>query len=852
MSFPGGRKSKDSSGATRVDLHLHSRFSQESDLWILRQAGVGESNTDPETLYRTCKRAGMTYVTLTDHNTIEGALQLSHHQDFFVSEEVTTYFPGEDVKLHTLALGITEKQHLEIQELRPNLYELVAYFNREGITYVLSHPLTRLGGELTPGHIERLMLLFPRWEVHNGSTLKRENDMSRRLAERCSRQLLLELAAKHNLEPVTYDRISFTAGSDDHAGFDLASAWTETAPVKSIDEFLTEVTAGRTRIQGSHGSTLKLAHTMLGLLAQSVDEMGGLEKSKGWGDSLAGWATLGLKGSLDGARKWMNLLSLAVGGDSGAGVIKGVWKDAVLRRALIPVITESAKTGQTGGDRYHDRLFALVSAAWAAGMRSTFKGLSELTLFNVVDNLDKIGRMVALQSLLLPHSLAANYHSRQRHFLTRLGKEVFPDEPEAADLRPPRVGLFTDTYDEVNGVTSILKRLEEYCDSEDQPLDIVCFGDKPRQGRVFRFPAVTSARLPEYGNLELGMPPVLEVVKHCEEREYDVIHAATPGPMGMAALLASLILQVPLVTSYHTDVPRCIGRITDDKLNEEAAWTVMRWFYRRSDLTFVPSTFTGGDLASHGLDRHKMVVQYQAIDADRFSPELGSAEWRRRLGGGDGKKILLFVGRLSQEKDLRFLAECYLDIARRRDDVHLAIVGDGPIREELEGMLYGRATFTGWLRGEDLAAAFASADLFVFPSSVDTSGQVVLEAQASGLPVVLCAEGGACENIIPGVSGLTAPSRNLGGFVRQIERLLDDEAERKRMAVEARSASTDRSWQKTFDSYFATCAELIDWWQPLSVIRNSGKSGGRGYSPLDIFRGMDPVSGVDTGPAGSR
>ncbi len=845
MSLTGkARSSAKTAGVTRVDLHLHSRFSQESDLWILRQAGVGESNTDPETAYQVCKNTGMTYVTLTDHNTIEGALRLAHHPDFFISEEVTTYFPGEDVKLHALALGISEDQHRDIQELRPNLYDLVSYFNQEEITYVLAHPLTRLGGELTRGHIERLMLLFPRWEVHNGSTLERENSMSRRLAERCSAELLMELAEKHNLEPVTTDRISFTAGSDDHAGYDLASAWTETGPANSIADFLAEVKAGRTHARGAHGSTLKLAHTMLGLLAQSVEDMNKKEK-RHWGKSLASLATPGLNGSFASARKWTGLLALAVGDGRAAGVLKAAWEDADLRNALIPVIAESAKGGSAGGETYHNRLFSLVSAAWAAGVRSTLGGLSDLSLFNLVDNFDKIGKIVALQTLLLPHSLAANYHSRQRHFLIRLNKEIFPDEPEDADLRPLKVGLFTDTFDEVNGATSILRRLEEHCDHKSRPLDIICFGERAaREGRVFRFPAVASVNLPEYGELNLGVPPLLEIVKHCEEREYDVIHAATPGPMGFAAFLAAKILQVPLVTSYHTDVPRCIGRITDDKLNEEVAWTFTRWFYQRSDMTFVPSMFTVNDLDAHGLDRRQMVVQYQGIDTDRFSPESRSDDWRRRLGGGDGKKIILFVGRLSQEKDLHFLAECYLDILDGRDDVHLAIVGDGPDRGQLEQLLGGSATFTGWLNGQDLAAAFASADLFVFPSSVDTSGQVVLEAQASGLPAIVCAESGACENIMPGISGLTAPNRSLAGFRRQIERLLDDEEARAAMSREATRSAQSRTWQKVFDSFFASYAELLNWWQPLSVIRGDAGQQGRSYSPLAFF-------GAAENPAGS-
>ncbi|HDY69792.1 MAG TPA: glycosyltransferase [Actinobacteria bacterium] len=838
---------KKSARSSRVDLHLHSRYSRESDLWLLRQSGIGESNTDPEEAYRIARERGMTYVTLTDHNTIDGALTLADRDDFFISEEVTTFFPGEDIKLHVLALGITERQHAEMAAIRASMYELVSYMRQEGILNILAHPLTRLGGELDPDYIERLMLLFPIWEVRNGSTLAQENQLARRLAQSCTPQILERLANKHNLEPVPRQSISFTAGSDDHSGMDIASAYTVTAATGSWQKFLEEVKTGRCSIEGAHGGTLKLAHSMLNL--PSGDQEANSEKMDecGNGSESDGESTGNLLDHIPGAgnKKWLQLVSMAVGGGYN-NLLKTVMSDRDLRRVFRPLLTGMFRLDRLEGDKRHDELFSIANAAWSAGMRSAITELSRFSLINLMGNLDTIGRLVALQGLLAPYALAANYHSRQSHFLRRLETRMLEPLPTAgrghpSTEQPPRVGLFTDTYLEVNGVTSILRRLAEFSHKESLPLDIItsCGNSRSRMGKVTRFEPVASIDLADFGDLTLAVPPMPELLRYCEEQSFDIIHAATPGPMGLAALLASRVLQVPLVCSFHTDVPRCIGSLTSDKLNEEIAWTYTRWFYGHSDLTLVPSAFSSMDLAAHGLDHRKMAVLYQGVDCDRFSPAFASRRWRKRLAPAEGKKIILYVGRLSGEKDLRFLAQSYRQMAASRTDVHLALVGDGPQRTELEDLLGDSATFTGWLEGNELAAAYASADLFVFPSSVDTSGQVILEAQAAGLPVVLSSEGGARENIDPGVNGLVARRRDSAELIRQMEAILDDDQLRARMAHQARKTALGRSWERVFTDLFSTYQDLLSWWRAdrdgrsLWQDKDPGDSGATAGAPLE-------------------
>ena len=151
-------------GPMRIDLHVHSKFSTRPSQWLLQKLGCPESFTEPHEIYHIAKTRGMTLVTITDHNRIEGALEIAHLPDAFVSEEITTYFPEDRCKIHVLALNIDEAQHRDIQKVRENIYELVDYLLAAGILHILAHPLFSVNDRLTVTHLEKLLLLFKNFE----------------------------------------------------------------------------------------------------------------------------------------------------------------------------------------------------------------------------------------------------------------------------------------------------------------------------------------------------------------------------------------------------------------------------------------------------------------------------------------------------------------------------------------------------------------------------------------------------------------------------------------------------------------------------------------------------------------
>ena len=233
----------------RIDLHCHSKYSKRPSLWLMQKIGCPESFSEPLALYRSAKEKGMNGVTITDHNVIDGCLELAHLSDSFVSEEVTTYFPSDECKLHVLVYDITEAQHVEIQALRSNVFELVHYLNHWGIHHVLAHPFFAVNDRLTLDHMEEALLLFKNFEL-NGDQSVAANALLRDVLDRLTPELYGELSDKHNLY-LPFDepwRKNLTGGSDDHSSLHLARTYTEVPGARTKGEFFEGVEEGRTRL----------------------------------------------------------------------------------------------------------------------------------------------------------------------------------------------------------------------------------------------------------------------------------------------------------------------------------------------------------------------------------------------------------------------------------------------------------------------------------------------------------------------------------------------------------------------------------------------------------------------------
>jgi glycosyltransferase involved in cell wall biosynthesis len=279
--------------------------------------------------------------------------------------------------------------------------------------------------------------------------------------------------------------------------------------------------------------------------------------------------------------------------------------------------------------------------------------------------------------------------------------------------------------------------------------------------------------------------------------------------MGLVGLLAGKMLNVRTSGIYHTDFPEYIRILTEDKFLESLAWTYMRWFYGQQDIVFVNSQQYRQSWIDRGIEEAKLQILPRGLDTELFTPGRRDPEfWQRFAGNISGGDVvrLLYVGRVSKEKDLDILAAAYRQLREGGLPVQLFIVGVGPYAEALATTLPD-AVFTGYLAGEELATAYASADIFVFPSTTDTFGNVIIEAQAAGLPVIVSDVGGPQELVEHGATGLVTKALDVEAFAEAVRTLAADAELRVRMGTAARASVADRSWPWAFQRFWAATTE---------------------------------------------
>ncbi len=352
------------------------------------------------------------------------------------------------------------------------------------------------------------------------------------------------------------------------------------------------------------------------------------------------------------------------------------------------------------------------------------------------------------------------------------------------------IAFFTETFlPKVDGiVTRLTKTIEHLVAAGDEVL-VFCPEGAPTTYCGAQVMGIPAMPLPLYPELKMALPrPV--VAEAIDRFQADLIHVVNPAVLGLGGIWLAKTKAIPLVASYHTHLPKYLEHYGLGML-EPLLWELLKAAHNQASLNLCTSTAMVQELSQRGI--HHTDLWQRGVDVDAFRPELASSQRRQQLFGphGDGDPLLLYVGRLSAEKQIETIYPILQALPRAR----LALVGDGPHRQHLEKIFAGTAThFVGYLSGEDLAGAYASADAFLFPSSTETLGLVLLEAMAAGCPVVAANRGGIPDIVTNGKNGWLYDPADADGFLTATRNLLGQKEHHQQMRLAARQEAERWGW----------------------------------------------------------
>ncbi|MBY0398785.1 glycosyltransferase, partial [Myxococcota bacterium] len=681
----------------RVDFHLHSYASNTTDYYASNALAIPESYSDPIETHRILKARGMDLVTLTDHNSIDGARAMldAGLEDVFISAEMTTTFPEDGCNIHVTAANISEEEFAEIDRLRPNLYEMLAYLDERirteaerpdgrRIAYFMTHPLMSTKnrpygreGSLSIAHIERAMLLFEAIEIHNGARSRSGNELTAHMVASLDEKRIVELAAKHGLEPrgeLPWSK-AVIGGSDDHSGINPGRTWTEfdyfgerPRPNDVIDSIRRRTTS----TGGMHGGPVTLAHALVKLIYDGQNQRHRAQTTAATASAkstataprlhlsdpinlLLGFAFEKPSASLrsrTALRLRMALQTVFVRPFARFSKRRESFERIFLGEAQGLLADESFRERLTGIGSTDDKIFLIISTLldrlflrYAERIRTECPG----------DMVRTIKESIALVSsnllVSLPYFVSYANLGADR-LLTR-------DVRRAFDLRQSeRLLLVSDTLFDVNGVAMTIRKMVREAERRGIDLTVVTalaehergaaladpeIADLVARGRLKIFQALATADLPEYQELQLRLIPVLDLLRFAQEEGFSKVQISTPGPVGVLGLLAAKLLGLETAATYHTSFPEYVEEYTKDVSLEALAWRYMVSFYHWVDEVVVPSRYIAQLLHKRGLRNRNLLVLDRWVDLDRFHPRHRTPGYWERFGLRDEDARVKFV-----------------------------------------------------------------------------------------------------------------------------------------------------------------------------------------------------------------
>ncbi|TRZ97276.1 MAG: glycosyltransferase family 1 protein [Rhodocyclaceae bacterium] len=379
--------------------------------------------------------------------------------------------------------------------------------------------------------------------------------------------------------------------------------------------------------------------------------------------------------------------------------------------------------------------------------------------------------------------------------------------------RPLRIALVTETYPpEINGVAMTLGRMVDGLLRRGHSLQLVRPRQSADESAVELRPGgggdevlVRGLPIPGYSGLKFGLPAKGRLVKLWWETRPDLVHVVTEGPLGWSAIAAARKLKLPVTSDFHTNFHSYCRHYGFAWLQSPMS-AYLRMLHNRSDATLVPTHTLARELEGEGYQN--LAVVSRGVDVELFNPRRRSAELRSSWGVQPDSLVVIYAGRLAPEKNLPVVLDAFAAIRVTRPDAKLLFVGDGPMRVSLQASCPD-AVFAGMRTGCDLAAHYASADLFLFASLTETFGNVTSEALASGLAVLAYDCAAAADLIIDGSNGRTVPPADAAAFVSAAMALACDRMKLQQMRSRSARSVAHLNWELIHDSFEQTLGDVV-------------------------------------------
>ncbi len=824
------RAARSDTRVLRMDTHCHSHASSKPVIAAAGLIGCPESYSEPERVYDQAIARGMDLVTITDHDTIDGAMELVDRgfQNFVVGEEVSVHFPEDRCLLHVLVWDLTPELHDEIDAcgLRDDVYAFAAWLGERNLPHSFAHPLYVQNGRLSRWHIERAALLFKSFEEVNGAHDDTLNRAIARYLDTLTPAKTQELIDRHGIEPA-WARVwekSRTGGSDDHALLNVGRTWTAIRAREhetvTAQDFVRRIGQGRATAGGQGGHAALLAHQISTVGANHFARQHFKRRSPtGRYVSAKFLRFFGVDANAPSKKRVLAYTAarkiwLGKKASKPSPVLKALREEFKPLLAKYPNLKDRMDpeawmdgTAASQHDEMAEFVADVIQTLGKAMESSAGKAIKKKDASKILEH---ITGYLILQAAQLPYIISLFCQNKERRFVDQFQQETGAHDP-AEQARPLRVMKFTDTLADVNGVCRFIQNAARQAHDTGRDLTVVTSTrlDIPVKDlpNIKNFDPVFATKMPKYDNLEIALPPILKMLRYADQVRPDVIHISTPGTVGAVGMLAAKLLRVPVVGVYHTDFPAYVDRLFDDRAATVTCEKVMSGFYKPFKAVFTRSADYADSLRGLGIQDDSIVRLRAGYDDRHFSPGFRDPSvWDEHGIARDSVKVL-FCGRVSVEKNLPNLTAIWPKVvgrcAERGVDADLVVIGDGPYRESMERDLRGhRAHFLGFRHGEELSALYASCDLFAFPSTTDTLGQVVMESQASGMPVLVTDVGGPQEVVRDGETGHVLPAEDPARWTDAIVELACDEPGRRSMGRAATKFMKTMTFDASFEHYW--------------------------------------------------